>query len=360
MRFLFGRNKTTMVAPDEANAGRDRPAFAVPERHAVLGTPLQPPFPEGFGTAVFGLGCFWGAERIFWKTDGVYTTAVGYAGGFTPNPTYGEVCGGRTGHTEAVLVVFDPEKISYRDLLAVFWEGHDPTQQMRQGNDVGTQYRSALYYADDEQRRAAEETRAAYEEALGSAGFGPIATEIAPAGPFYYAEDYHQQYLHKVPNGYCGLGGTGVGCPIGLGAEAVSEPETDDTLRPIPGSAEEWRERLSPEQYAVLREAGTEPPFSGEYVDTDDDGLYHCAACGNPLFDGRAKYHSGTGWPSFTEAVSPDAVDIVEDRSHGMVRTEARCARCHSHLGHVFADGPREAGGQRWCMNSAALDLERR
>jgi methionine-S-sulfoxide reductase/methionine-R-sulfoxide reductase len=311
-------------------------------------------------TAVFGLGCFWGAERIFWKIGGVYTTAVGYAGGFTPNPTYGEVCGGRTGHTEAVLVVFDPEKISYRDLLAVFWEGHDPTQQMRQGNDVGTQYRSALYYSDDEQRRAGKETRAAYEEALGNAGFGPIATEMAPAGPFYYAEDHHQQYLHKVPNGYCGLGGTGVGCPIGLDAEAVSGPETDDALRPIPGSDEAWRKRLSPEQYAVLREAGTERPFSGEYVDTDDDGLYHCAACGNPLFDGRAKYHSGTGWPSFTEAVSPDAVEIVEDRSHGMARTEARCARCHSHLGHVFADGPREAGGQRWCMNSAALDLERR
>jgi peptide-methionine (S)-S-oxide reductase len=360
MRFLFGRNKTTMVAPDEALVGRDRPAYAVPERHAVLGTPLRPPFPEGLSTAIFGLGCFWGAERVFWKTGGVYTTAVGYAGGFTPNPTYGEVCGGRTGHTEAVLVVFDPQKISYRDLLAVFWEGHDPTQRMRQGNDVGTQYRSAIYYADDEQRRAAEETRAAYEEALGGAGFGPITTEMAPAGPFYYAEEEHQQYLHKVPNGYCGLGGTGVGCPIGLDAKAVPEPETYDALRPVAGSDEEWRKRLSPEQYAVLREAGTERPFSGEYVDTDDDGLYHCAACGNPLFDGRAKYHSGTGWPSFTEAVSPNAVEIVEDRSHGMVRTEARCARCHSHLGHVFADGPREAGGQRWCMNSAALDLERR
>ena len=326
----------------------------------MLGTPLQPPFPESLSTAVFGLGCFWGAERVFWKTGGVYTTAVGYAGGYTPNPTYGEVCGGQTGHTEAVLVVFDPEQISYRDLLAVFWEGHDPTQHMRQGNDAGTQYRSALYYADDGQRRAAEETHAAYEEALDGAGFGPIATEIAPAGPFYYAEGYHQQYLHKVPNGYCGLGGTGVGCPVGLDTKMVSKLETDDDLHPLPGSDEEWRKRLSPEQYAVLREAGTERPFSGEYVDTDDDGLYHCAACGNPLFDGRAKYHSGTGWPSFTEAVSPDAVEIVEDRSQGMVRTEARCARCHSHLGHVFADGPQEAGGQRWCMNSTALDLKRR
>ena len=356
--MFFGRRKSKMITPDKALPGRDRPAFTIPERHAVLGTPLQPPFPEGLNTAVFGLGCFWGAERVFWKTDGVYTTAVGYVGGFTSNPTYEEVCGGRTGHTEAVLVVFDPEKIPYRDLLAVFWEGHDPTQEMRQGNDVGTQYRSAIYYSDDEQRRVAEETRAAYEKALRKAGHGQIATEIAPAGPFYYAEDYHQQYLHKVPNGYCGLGGTGVSCPIGLGVDTATE--SDEALRPVPGSDEEWRKRLSPEQYAVMRRAGTERPFSGEYVDTDDDGLYHCIACGNPLFDGRTKYHSGTGWPSFTQAVSPDAVELVEDRSHWMVRTEARCARCHSHLGHVFDDGPTEAGGQRWCMNSLALDLERR
>ncbi len=358
--MFFGRRKSKMITPDTALPGRDRPAFTIPERHAVLGTPLQPPFPEGLNTTVFGLGCFWGAERVFWKTDGVYTTAVGYAGGFTPNPTYEEVCSGRTGHTEAVLVVFDPEKIPYLLLLAVFWEGHDPTQEMRQGNDVGTQYRSAIYYSDDKQRQAAEETRASYEEALRKAGHGQIATEIAPAGPFYYAEDYHQQYLHKVPNGYCGLGGTGVSCPIGLSVDTATESETDDALRPVPGSDEEWRKRLSPEQYAVLRRAGTERPFSGEYVDTDADGLYHCAACGNPLFDGRTKYHSGTGWPSFTEAVSPDAVELVKDRLHGMVRTEARCARCHSHLGHVFDDGPTETGGQRWCMNSVALDLERR
>ncbi len=205
--MLFSRHKTRMVTPTEALSGREQPAFAVPEKHAVLGTPLKPPFPEGLSNAVFGLGCFWGAERIFWQIDGVYTTAVGYAGGFTPNPTYEEVCGGRTGHAEAVLLVFDAHEISYRELLAVFWEAHDPTQEMRQGNDVGTQYRSAIYYADDEQRRTAQETRAAYEEALGSAGFGRIVTEIAPAGPFYYAEGYHQQYLHKVPNGYCGVGG---------------------------------------------------------------------------------------------------------------------------------------------------------
>jgi peptide-methionine (S)-S-oxide reductase len=251
---FFSRHKTKMVVPNEALPGREQPAFAIPERHAVLGTSLKPPFPEGMNSAVFGLGCFWGAERIFWQIDGVYTTAVGYAGGFTPNPTYQEVCSGRTGHTEAVLVVFDPEKVSYGELLAEFWEAHDPTQGMRQGNDTGTQYRSAIYYADDEQRKVAEETRDAYERALRDAGYGPITTEIAPAGAFYYAEDYHQQYLQKVPNGYCGLGGTGVSCPIGLRMGATSDE--------LPCTDEEWRKRLSTEQYAVLREAATELPFS--------------------------------------------------------------------------------------------------
>ena len=219
MRFLFGR-QPTMVAPEDALPGREAQLFPVPERHAVLGTPLEPPFPAGLSTAVFGMGCFWGAERIFWRLGGVHTTAVGYAGGFTPNPTYGEVCGGRTGHTEAVLVVFDPGQVSYRDLLAAFWEGHDPTQKMRQGNDKGTQYRSAAYYGDPAQLAAVEETRSAYEMKLREAGYGPIATEVAPVGPFYYAEGYHQQYLHKNPNGYCGIGGTGVSCPVGLGADA--------------------------------------------------------------------------------------------------------------------------------------------
>jgi peptide-methionine (S)-S-oxide reductase len=324
---FFSRHKTKMVMPTEALAGREQPAFTIPEKHAVLGTSLKPPFPEGTSSAVFGLGCFWGAERKFWQIDGVYTTAVGYAGGFTPNPTYEEVCSGRTGHTEAVLVVFDPQEVSYRELLAVFWEAHDPTQGMRQGNDKGTQYRSAIYYSGEEQRRAAEETRDAYEQALRDAGYGPITTEIAPAGPFYYAEAYHQQYLYKVPNGYCGLGATGVSCPLGLGMDATRDE--------LSLTDEEWRKRLSTEQYAVLREAATELPFSGEYVDTDEVGLYHCAACGNVLFDSWAKYHSGSGWPSFTESVSPEAVELVEDSSHGMVRTEVRCARCHSHLqGH--------------------------
>jgi peptide-methionine (S)-S-oxide reductase len=214
----FG-NKTRMVDAADALAGRDQ-EIPVPERHAVLGTPLKPPFPEGLEQAVFGMGCFWGAERVFWQAPGVYTTAVGYAGGFTPNPTYEEVCGGRTGHTEAVLVVFDPKVTSYDEILQLFWENHDPTQGMRQGNDVGTQYRSAIYWTSDAQRDAAIASREAYGERLKAAGLGGITTEIAPAGPFYYAEDYHQQYLHKNPMGYCGLGGTGVSCPVGVGVGA--------------------------------------------------------------------------------------------------------------------------------------------
>jgi len=204
-----------MVTADEALPGRDTP-IAVPERHEVLGTPLSPPFPEGLERAVFGLGCFWGAERVFWRAPGVFTTAVGYAGGFTPNPTYEEVCTGRTAHTEAVLVVFDPEQTSYEELLRLFWENHDPTQGMRQGNDMGTQYRSAIYWANDTQRAAAEASRSMFQGELARAGYGEITTEIAEAGPFYYAEPYHQQYLEKNPNGYCGLGGTGVSCPVGL------------------------------------------------------------------------------------------------------------------------------------------------
>ena len=192
----------------------------MPERHAVHhDRRIKPPFPEGMRTAVFGLGCFWGAERLFWQTPGVYSTAVGYAGGHTPNPTYEEVCSGLTGHTEAVLVVYDPAQVSYETLLKVFWEGHDPTQGMRQGNDVGTQYRSAIYYTDDAQQVAAETSRDAFQSALRSAGQGEISSELAPLREFFYAEDYHQQYLHKVPDGYCGLGGTGVSCPVGLGIQ---------------------------------------------------------------------------------------------------------------------------------------------
>jgi peptide-methionine (S)-S-oxide reductase len=214
--MFLRRDKLSVPTADEALPGRPQRAFSVPERHFVLGTPLEPPFPDGLEQAVFAMGCFWGAERKFWEAEGVYTTAVGYAGGITPNPTYEEVCSGRTGHTEVVLVVFDPKVTSYDALLRVFWESHDPTQGMRQGNDVGTQYRSAIYTFDDEQARAVETSRAMFQERLRESGYDDITTEVAPAGTFYYAEDYHQQYLAKNPNGYCGIGGTGVSCPIGV------------------------------------------------------------------------------------------------------------------------------------------------
>jgi peptide-methionine (S)-S-oxide reductase len=213
--FQMFRHKTDMPTPEDALPGRPE-RMRVPEKHYVLGTPLEPPFPAGLERAVFGMGCFWGAERIFWELDGVYTTAVGYAGGFTPNATYEEVCSGRTGHAEVVLVVFDPEKISYEELLKAFWEGHDPTQGMRQGNDVGTQYRSAIFTSSDAQREAALASRERYQERLQSEGYDDITTDVADEPEFYYAEDYHQQYLAKNPNGYCGIGGTGVSCPVGL------------------------------------------------------------------------------------------------------------------------------------------------
>jgi peptide-methionine (S)-S-oxide reductase len=219
---FFGRDKKTLVEPAAALPGRDR-QVPVPERHEALGTPLTGPFPAGVQQAIFGMGCFWGAERIFWEAEGVYTTAVGYAGGTTPNPTYEEVCSGRTGHAEVVLVEFDGSKTSYEEMLRLFWEGHDPTQGMRQGNDVGTQYRSLIMYADEQQRAAAEASLLAYQEMLTAAGHGSITTEIAAVDaehPFYYAEDYHQQYLFKNPNGYCGLGGTGVSCPVGVGVRS--------------------------------------------------------------------------------------------------------------------------------------------
>jgi peptide-methionine (S)-S-oxide reductase len=219
---FFGRDKRQMVEPAAALPGREH-EMPVPVRHEALGTPLKGPFPDGVQQAIFGMGCFWGAERVFWEADGVYSTAVGYAGGTTPNPTYEEVCSGRTGHAEVVLVEFDSAKSSYEEMLRLFWEGHDPTQGMRQGNDVGTQYRSLIMYAEETQHRAAEASLAAYQQMLSASGHGKITTELLPADsahPFYYAEDYHQQYLFKNPNGYCGLGGTGVACPIGVGVSA--------------------------------------------------------------------------------------------------------------------------------------------
>ncbi|MGH8967035.1 MAG: peptide-methionine (S)-S-oxide reductase MsrA [Actinomycetes bacterium] len=214
---MFGFAKTQMVTPEKALPGRDEP-IPVPPRHEVLNAPLAPPYPDGAEIAEFALGCFWGAERKFWQTPGVISTAAGYEGGYTPNPTYEEVCGGQTGHAEAVRVVYDPSKVTYDDLLRVFWESHDPTQGMRQGNDVGTQYRSAVFYRTDDQRKTAEASRDAYQAVLTDAGYGPITTDITQATDFYYAEDYHQQYLAatKNPNGYCGLGGTGLSCPVGV------------------------------------------------------------------------------------------------------------------------------------------------
>jgi peptide-methionine (S)-S-oxide reductase len=220
---FFSRKSADMSTSETALPGRERPIVVV-RPHLVLGTPLVPPFPEGLERIVVGMGCFWGAERIFWQAPGVYTTAVGYAGGFTQNPTYEEVCSGRTGHTEVVLAVFDPAKTSYEEMLAIFWEGHDPTQGMRQGNDVGSVYRSAIYWHDERQRDAALATRDMFQAELAKAGYGSITTEIAEAGPFYYAEGYHQQYLAANPNGYCGLGGTGVSCPIGTGVTSAASP----------------------------------------------------------------------------------------------------------------------------------------
>jgi len=213
-------SRLSVAEGEQTLPGRESELPGIPERHAVLGSPLKPPFADGVRTAVFGLGCFWGAERIFWQLPGVVSTAVGYAGGTTPNPTYEETCSGQTGHTEAVLVAYDPSQISYADLLKAFWEGHDPTHGMRQGNDVGTQYRSAIYWDGEDQHEAAVASAEAYGAALKAAGIGEITTEIAPAGHFYYAEDYHQQYLHTVPHGYCGLGGTGISCPIGADLSA--------------------------------------------------------------------------------------------------------------------------------------------
>jgi peptide-methionine (S)-S-oxide reductase len=225
MRF-FGRYKTATVDRTDALPGRAE-AMRVPDRHAVLGTPLTGPFPDGVDTAVFGMGCFWGAERLFWEANGVYTTAVGYAGGVTPNPTYEEACSGRTGHAEAVLVAFDTTVTSYAAILRLFWEGHDPTQGMRQGNDLGTQYRSLLMWRGEAQRTAAEASLASYQQMLSAAGHGTITTELMEADashPFYYAEDYHQQYLAKNPGAYCGAGGTGVACPVGLTSQQSAHP----------------------------------------------------------------------------------------------------------------------------------------
>jgi len=323
-------------------------------------------------TATFAAGCFWGVEAAFRKVPGVVSTRVGYTGGHTPDPTYRQVCTDTTGYAEAVEVTYDPAKVSYPELLDAFWTAHDPTTLNSQGPDFGTQYRSAIFFHDAEQEKLA---RASLKEVEAQKVFRrPIVTEIVPAARFYTAEEYHQQYFEKQ--------GTAATCHVGiatvhtkLAAEAAAQRKSGAAPGPQAAascgidasascSADYWksvseadiRAKLTPEQYAIARQAGTERAFSGKYWNEHRDGEYHCAVCGQLLFDSSTKFDSGTGWPSFYAPVSKDAVIEKVDNSHGMRRVEALCSRCQSHLGHVFDDGPKPTG-ERFCMNSAVLDF---
>ncbi|MBI2639142.1 peptide-methionine (S)-S-oxide reductase MsrA [Candidatus Peregrinibacteria bacterium] len=274
--------------------------------------------------ATFGAGCFWGVEEVFRKLPGIKETAVGYMGGILQNPTYEDVCSHTTGHAETVQIQYDPAKISYEKLLDVFWNSHNPTTKNRQGPDIGDQYRSVIFYHTPEQKTAAEESKAALEK-LGKWKL-PIVTEITPVAQFYRAEEYHQKYLIK-------RGG-------------------------MPQDEKYWKEKLTPEQYRILREKGTETAFTGKFYKHHEKGMYVCAGCGANLFSSDTKYDSGSGWPSFWDAVKADAVKLHDDSSHGMLRVEATCANCGGHLGHVFDDGPKEKTGKRFCINSACLDFK--
>ena len=294
--------------------------------------------------AYFATGCFWGAERRFWNLPGVISTSVGYMGGHKENPTYEEVCGKDTNHAETVEVVFDPQTISYQRLLEEFFTMHDPTSLNKQGGDIGTQYRSAIFYTTSEQEALAFNAARVYGKALAKEGMGPIVTQIEDAKPHRYwlAEEYHQKYLQKNPNGYDCHSSTGVAYP------SIDEAEL--------------KRRLDPLSYEVLRNAATERPFTGEYTDTETVGVYKCKACNNELFRSETKFHSGCGWPSFYAPSADDAVILLEDRSLApRIRTEVRCANCNSHLGHVFeGEGYETPTDQRWCINSVSLILEPR
>ena len=303
---------------------------------------IAPMFTKRSEEAFFATGCFWGAERRFWLTPGVIETSVGYQGGLVENPSYEMVCTGKTNHAEVVRVVFDSKKISYHQLLAIFFEMHDPTSLNRQGNDVGTQYRSAIFTTSDEQEILARNAVRIYQRELDKQGIGKIVTEISQAKLFKFwpAEEYHQRYLEKNPNGYDCHSSVGIKFPL----------INDDELR----------NRLDSLSYDVLRHAATEHPFTGEYTDTETPGIYNCKACGAKLFESKTKFHSGCGWPSFYAPIENDAVLLIEDRSIGLgVRTEVRCASCNSHLGHVFEkEGFDTPTDERWCINSVSLELK--